>query len=266
MARMPAFALPVELPALLFLAAVYLGGAVINGLVGFGLALVAVNALATVLNPKAGVIVMSLIAPLMSGYQLRHNWSLLEGWGRLRSLLAWAILGSLIGIVLLVSLPTWAIAIALGLFTVQFTIDRMRRERPAMAEHRERRLAPVAGLVGGITNSALGASGPIFGSYLFAIGLRGKEFAFGISVVFFVMALVRLTSLAVAGQYTLPLVQLAFICFFPAIVGQHLGQTYQGRVDPRMFQRVLLAVLLVSSVNMLIQGVTAMLRAFGVAI
>ena len=45
---------------------------------------------------KAGVVVMSLIAPLMSGYQLRHNWSLQHGWGRLRGLLAWSILGSMV--------------------------------------------------------------------------------------------------------------------------------------------------------------------------
>ena len=75
------------------------------------------------------------------------------------------------------------------------------------------------------------------------------------------MALVRMLSLAIAGQYAWPLVQLAFVCFFPAIVGQHLGQVYQGRVDPRRFQRVLLVVLFVSSVNMLVQGITQMLRA-----
>ena len=39
MPPVPSLSLPVDPPALVFLAAVYLGGAVINGLVGFGLAL-----------------------------------------------------------------------------------------------------------------------------------------------------------------------------------------------------------------------------------
>ena len=264
MPRMPAFSLPVEPAIVAFLVAVFLGGSIVNGLVGFGLALVAVNAMATVMDPKASVVVMSLISPFMSGYQLIHNWSLFSSWSRLRSLMAGAIVGTVVGAQLLVLLPTWAIALALGLFTVQFTIDRLRRDRPAVAKSTEQRLAPLAGFAGGMTNGALGVSGPIFGSYLFAIGLRGREFAFGISVVFFIQALVRLGALAVADQFAAPLLSLALVLLVPALLGQHIGQAYQGRVNPDHFQRVLLLILFISSVNMLVQGGRGLLVWLGV--
>jgi uncharacterized membrane protein YfcA len=247
------------------LAAVFLAGAIINGLIGMGLALIAVNAVGTALDPKAGVVVLSLIAPFLSSYQLRHNWSFMAGWRRLRSLVASAVLGSIVGAQLLVLLPSWAIGLALGIFTVQFVVDRMRRERPALAHGAARRLAPVAGFIGGVTNSSLGASGPVIGSYLLAIGMRGREFAFGISVVFFIQALVRVGSLAALGQYTPPLMLLAFVLLWPSLLGQHIGQRYQGRANPVIFQRVLLVVLLVSSLNLLVQGGRGLLAWLGIA-
>jgi hypothetical protein len=258
--------LPVDALVVVILAMVFLLGSVINGLVGFGLALVAVNAVATFLDPKSGVVVISLIAPFLSSSQLRYNWAYFHSWSRLRSMVAGAVVGSLLGAQLLVLLPTWAIGIALGVFTVQFTIDRLRRERPQVTQRTERRLAPVAGLIGGTTNSALGASGPIYGSYLYAIGLRGREFAFGISVVFFVQAMVRLFSLIGLGQVTAPLFALALALFLPSFIGQHIGQYLQGRVDPKLFQRVLLAVLLISALNILLQSGRGALAALGVGL
>ena len=139
---------------LLLLVVTFFGGALINGLIGMGLALVAVNVMANVMEPKSAVVIMSLIAPFLSSYQLRHNWSFIAGWARFRSLIVGSIAGSIVGAQLLVILPAWAIALALGLFTAQFVVDRMRRERPALAHHTERRLAPVVGFVAGTTNSA----------------------------------------------------------------------------------------------------------------
>jgi uncharacterized membrane protein YfcA len=247
-----------------FLVVVYLGGSIINGLIGMGLALVAVVAVASTIDPKAGVVIQSLVAPFLSSYQLIHNRAHLKGWGRLRTLILWAVVGSIIGAQLLVLLPSWAIALALGGFTIQFIIDRLRQDRPALATTAERRLAPIAGLIGGTTNSTLGASGPIIGSYLYAIGLRGREFALAISVVFLITALIRVGSLAVLGQYTVQFAILSAILLVPALVGQHIGQRLQGRVDPVLFRRVLLSVLLVSSFNLFVQGGRGLLAFLGV--
>jgi uncharacterized membrane protein YfcA len=249
---------------LVFLLAAYLVGAIINGLIGMGLALVGVIAIASTLEPKSAVVIQSLVSPFLSSWQMIHNRSYVEGWGRLRPLIFWSVVGTILGAQLLVFLPSWAIALALGVFTVNFVIDRWRQERPAVAKKTEQRLAPVAGLIGGTTNSTLGASGPIIGSYLFAIGLRGREFAFAISVVFFITALMRVGTLAALGQYTLPLATMSAILLVPSLIGQHIGQSLQGRVDPVLFRRVLLGVLLVSSANLLLQGGRGMLADLGI--
>lgn len=238
-------------------------GAFVNGMVGFGFALLAVNVLAAVVGAKQGIVVMSLLTPSISAYQLWYNRVYSDTWKRLRLVLLSAVVGSIVGANLLVILPAWAISLALGAFTVEFVIETMRRERPPMAAGTERRLAPIAGLFSGMTNAALGASGPIIGSYLIAIGLRGREFAFGISLVFFSQGLVRGALYLGLGQYTVALVVAGLLLIAPCMVGQRVGLHFQGRVNPAMFRRIILIVLLLSSANMLWVGIQGLLKAVG---
>lgn len=235
------------------LASLMIGG-LVNGIIGLGFALFAVNFLAAALGTKEGVIVMSILAPFPAGYQLWRTRSYWSTWVRLRSLLIGGLAGSLLGAVLLVWLPAWAISIGLGLFTGQFVIDQARRSGPPMSSKVERRMAPVAGFFSGMTNGALGASGPVAGSFLLAIGLRGKEFIFGISFVFVFQALVRILLFMVQGVYTPILVVIGLALLIPTMGGQAIGLRLQRRANPQVFQRVLLSVLFVSSVSLLIRG------------
>lgn len=236
-------------------------GAMVNGLIGMGFSLIAVNIIAVALGTKEAVIVMSLVSPVTSGYQLWLNRSVASLWLRLRSVLAGAFVGSLVGAQLLVIAPTWVISLALGAFTVQFVIDRLRKERPTMASGRERAMGPFVGFVSGTTNGALGASGPVIGSFLLAIGLRAKEFVFAVSLVFVLQGIFRGSLFALHGQYTTALVLASLAILVPALIGQQIGLKLRGRLDAKMFQRVLLAVLLVSSVNLLARGAQGMLAA-----
>ena len=61
---------PLALAALLVLVVV---AAFINGTIGFGFALLAVNALAFIFGAKSGLVVMSVLAPIVSGFQLWHH-------------------------------------------------------------------------------------------------------------------------------------------------------------------------------------------------
>lgn len=253
--------MPVDPGVLALLIAAVGLGAFVNGLVGFGFALVAVNILASALGPKQGVLVMSLLSPSISGYQLWHNRAYSGISGRLRSLVIGAIVGSFIGAQLLVVLPGWVISFALGLFTAQFVVGSLRQERPPMRASVERRLAPLAGLTSGITNGAVGASGPVVGSYLIAIGLRGRDFVFGISLVFMVQGIVRGATFLALGQYTWPLAIIALALIVPSFVGQRIGFILQGRLDARLFQRIILVVLLFSSANMLFAGIRGLAAA-----
>jgi uncharacterized membrane protein YfcA len=232
--------------------------AIVNGMVGFGFALLAVNALALVLDAKNGIIVMSLLAPIMSGSQLWHHRHRLVIERRLWPMIGAAVIGSVIGTQLLVVLPSEAVSIALGAFTIYFVLSSLRRERPPMTHATQRWLGPVAGAIGGLTNGALGASGPVFGTYLTAIGLRGAEFTVAISMAFFTMGVLRVGMLVALGQYSIPLLGLAFVLAVPAILVQRIGFHLQGRLDRQTVYRAVLIVLAVGGINLLWRGLVGL--------
>jgi uncharacterized membrane protein YfcA len=247
----------------IMLGALFVGG-LVNGLIGIGFALFVLNFLAVALGTKTGILVMSLIAPVPSAYQMWRTREQTATWVRLRSLLAGAFAGSLVGAPLLVLLPIWVISIGLGLITVQFVVDQALRRSPPMSAGAERRLAPVAGFFSGLSNGAIGAAGPVAGSFLLSLGLRGPEFVFGISTVFTFVSTLRLILFGVAGQYTAELVLLAAAMLIPSMGGQAVGLRLQGRANEKVFRRLLLTVLFISSVNLLIRGGQGLLAFLGV--
>jgi uncharacterized membrane protein YfcA len=238
-------------------------GGLINGLIGIGFSLLVVNVLAAALGTKAGILVLSILAPFPAGYQMWRTRAYWPTWVRLRSLLAGAVAGSVVGAPLLVLLPVWVISIGLGMLTVQFVVDQAFRRSPPISAGVERRLAPVAGFFSGLSNGAIGAAGPVAGSFLLSLGLRGPEFVFGISTVFTFVSGLRLILFGVAGQYTTDLVLLGAALLVPAMAGQAVGLRLQGRANDEVFRRLLLVVLFISSVSMLARGGQGMLTFLG---
>lgn len=248
---------------LLALVAFMFGAAFVNATIGFGFALLAVNVLAVILGAKDGIIVLSLMTPVVSGLQVWHFRAYRATARRLRVLILAALVGTAIGSQILVFLPGYLISLALGLLTVFDVFVELRGRRSPLGPGAERRLAPVAGFVGGVSNGALGASGPVFGSYLVAIGLRGGAFVLGISAVFFAMSLIRNVVLAGLGQYTTGVLALALILLIPSLAGQRLGFWLRGRLPAHIVERAVLILLLVASLNLLYRGVEGLLSAGG---
>jgi uncharacterized membrane protein YfcA len=247
----------------LTLAVVIFVASVVNGVAGFGFALVAVAALAVVLEPRPAVVLMSVITPLLQTFQLRYHWSYRSVTPRLVPMLVAAGIGTIIGSNLLVILPGYVLAIALGLFALWYVVSSLRKSPMLVTPETERRIAPIVGGAAGISNGALGASGPILGSYLLAIGLTGRWFVFAISITFAVMSAIRVATLAVLGEYTPAILVLGLALAIPAWLGQRLGFWLQGRLSAAAFQQVILVALLVASANLLYRGVTQAIAALG---
>lgn len=246
----------IDLALVVALTGIMVVASVLNGIVGFGFALVAVAGMAALLEPKPAVVLMSLITPVLTTTQMRYHWAFRRVTSRLTSVLLGATVGAIAGTQLLIVLPGYVLAIALGAFALWFAVRSLRSEPRPMASTVERRIAPGVGLVAGITNGSLGASGPILGSYLIAIGLRGREFVFAISAIFGLMGAVRVATLGVAGEYTVVIVALGLGLAVPAYLGQRVGFWLQGRLSPVGFQYAILIMLFVVSSYLLYQGVS----------
>ena len=155
------------------LAAVAFLGALVFGITGFGAALITIP-LATHLVPLkfalALFVLADLGAALMVGLEKPKN-AVRAEWARLVPMI---LVGTVLGVTLLVNLPRAAGMLLLGIFVVGFAFytlaarARMKVIKPAWAW--------VAGLAGGITSTVFGAGGPPYAIYLSQRGLTKEQF------------------------------------------------------------------------------------------
>ena len=244
------------------LVAVVLVAGFLNGAAGYGFAFVSVIGFALVLDPKLAVIVISLITPVLTSVQLHRHWAFRGVTWRIKALLAASLVGTVLGTQLLIVLPSYALAIMLAVFALWYAISSIRRGPRLMSARVERYAGPPVGLLAGILNGTVGAAGPLLGDYLLALNLKGRDWVFAISVVFWAMSLVRMAALAATDQYRLEIVLLGLGLALPAYLAQLGGFALQARLPAEILQRIILLILLLSGLNLLWRGVSQALATF----
>ncbi len=250
----------------ILLGAVAFVGAVVNGTAGLGFAIVSGAALATLLDPKISVILLSVVTPLLSLQQVWRHRRRAYVWRRLIPVVVGALVGVLVGTQLLVLLPTFALSLAFGAFTLWYASSALKKEPMRLHPRFERFVAPVVGVTAGVSNGSLGASGPVLGSYFMAVGLEPTEFIFAAASMFITMGIVRVLGLIVLNQYTAVTLLTSLGLVIPAVAGQWVGFWLQGRLPKVVFQRVILGVLLVAGVNLMLRGAQGALFVAGYSV
>jgi uncharacterized membrane protein YfcA len=157
----------------LVLAGIAFLGALVFGITGFGAALITIP-LATHLVPLKFALALFVLADLAAalniGFENPKN-AVRGEWTRLVPMI---LVGTALGVTLLVNLPREAGMILLGLFVLGFGVFTL------LPHARSRIISPAwawpAGLAGGITSTVFGAGGPPYAIYLSQRGLTKEQF------------------------------------------------------------------------------------------
>jgi uncharacterized membrane protein YfcA len=97
----------------------------------------------------------------------------------------------------------------------------------------------VSGVVGGITN----VPGTPLVMYFHALGLAKSEFVSAVAFTFVLAKVVQLVAVSWYGLMTAPLVLGSVLLTAAALAGFALGLRVQDRLEPRAFNRAVLAFL-----------------------
>jgi uncharacterized protein len=235
--------------------AVFLAG-LINGVVGMGFAQLMAAGLALIVDPKAAIVLLSITVPITAGMQVAKRRAQARHARRIGRLLVAGLAGVPLGVALLTLMPTRAVALLLGLFTILFVATSIRKTPLRLSPGRERLVAPLVGLTAGICNGALGVSGPILASYLLTLDLPAATFGFTISVLFAALSLLRLASLVVVGEVTPPLLVIGLGLLAPGLVGQQVGFWLHERISQEAFRRGALVLMFVAGLGLLRRGLS----------
>jgi hypothetical protein len=247
---------------LLFLVTVLLAGG-LNGVAGFGFALVGTMVLATVVAPATAVVFM-IIPILAVNLALVRDLSRAElrrCSRRFAPLIAAALVGTVVGLVALDSLPAAPLRLGLGLLTLGFVatqqsvVDLPGRTTveatcfvesvPAMAG-----VGAVSGLLFGGTNVGVQLI-----AYLRSCELSHGTFVGVVALVFLGLNAVRVGAAGILGLYpdrTILLLSLAAVV--PAVVGVAVGKRLRTLVNERWRRWVVLGLLTVVGVRLVLGG------------
>ena len=254
-------ALSVELAATIALV-VAISGAV-NGVAGFGFAVVGTMALAAALDPAAAVAFM--IVPMFAvnvalvGELTREE---LRTCGtRFAPLLVAALAGTVVGMALLDRLPAAPLRVLLGIVSLAFVATAQRAlQLPSIpfASGRETADAPlVMAAVGAVSGVLFGATnvGVQLVAFVRSFDLSHGLFVGVVALVFVGINGIRVGAAGALGLYPDAEFALASVAAaVPAVAGVALGKRLRERVSQRLRRGVVLGLLTVIGIRLILGG------------
>lgn len=163
-----------------------------------------------------------------------------------------SLVGAVLGVTLLVSLPRQATLISLGVFLLAYGVYMLRQD--TVASYISRRWAPAAGFVGGAMGTLFGIGAPPYAIYLSRRLTDKNALRATLSNMVLLSTSIRaLVFLAGGLMLTDRLITFAILLPF-ALAGLWLGNRIHGRISRDQVARVMSGVLMLIGVSLVVRA------------
>jgi len=237
---------------LALLAAAAFAGSIVFGLTGFGAALITIPvAIHAVPLPFALALfaLMDLGNAFRIGFESPRN-AVRAEWLRLVPMI---VIGTALGVSLLVNLPRRWGMLALGTFVLAYALYSV--VRPESRATIGRGWAWIAGLSGGLTSALFGAGGPPYAIYLSQRGLSKAQFRATLGFATLTSISLRVLAFLVTGILLDAGVWIAALAVLPAAwVGLSLARRVFYRISRAALLRAVSVVLVVSGASLVLRA------------
>ena len=178
--------------------------------------------------------------------------ALAREWTRLVPMI---LVGTALGVTLLVNLPRAAGMLLLGLFVLWFAAVTLMRRTPEKTV--SARWAWVAGLAGGITSTLFGAGGPPYAIYLSQRGLSKEQFRATLGLATLTSISLRLAAFLLTGLLLDREIWIKAIAVVPAcLLGIWIARKIFLRISRDALMRAVALLLLASGLSLIFRAVT----------
>jgi uncharacterized membrane protein YfcA len=238
--------------AALALAPIAFAGGFIQGLTGFGSALVTIP-LATFFVPLPFALAVFAVVDFANGLRLGLENPRNAVLGDIARMVPLMIVGIVAGTTLLVNLPRNASLVALGAFVLCYAIYSLAR-RGAVATA-SRHWAFVAGFCGGLSGTLFGAGGPPYAIYLSHRPLTKEQFRATMTLTTIFSIGLRLVAFAVTGLLMQDGVWLTAAAAMPAgLFAVYIASRIFRVISRELVMRAVGILLLASGASLIARG------------
>lgn len=228
---------------LIIIIACLLAGGVLKGATGAGAPILAVPAISVIADVRFAIIVVLVTGIVTNIWQAWMFRDRLKTLPFIAPYLIAAALGMVAGTYGLAYLPTDILTMALCLALLAYIGLRLSRPAWTLSREKGRHLAVPAGLAAGVLQGSSGLSGPAALSYLSAMRLGREGFAGTISLLFVVLGVVQLPSLAALGLIDGQRLLISSLAVLPVALGMVAGNAVGKVISAVVFDRIVLALL-----------------------
>ena len=244
-----------ELWTPLALALIALAGSLLFGLTGFGSALITIP-LATHFVPLPFALALFSLVDLANALRigLENPKNALRGeWTRLVPMI---VVGTLLGVTLLVNLPRSLGMLALGMFVAGYALYSLAQRGEPRAVI-ARGWAWLAGFAGGITSTLFGAGGPPYAIYLSRRGLTKEQFRATLGFATMTSISLRVLAFVATGLLLDAQVWLAALVALPAAwIGLSVARHAYLRISRQALMRAVALVLLATGSSLVARALS----------
>lgn len=242
---------------LLLVALATAAAAFVKGAIGFGFPPVATPLLSLWLDVKTAVLVLIVPNIVMDGLQLLRGGAPLPIVRRMLPVVVFGALGMVVGTHLLTVLSSRTVMLILASFVLLFVPLQLMRLAPRLSPTSERWASPVAGLVSGLVGGITNVPGTPLVIYFQALGLPKQDFVRAVAFTFVVSKIVQLGAVTWYGLMTAALLVGSLLLTAAALAGFAVGLRVQDRLEPRAFNRAVLAFLSLLGVWLLVRSLSS---------
>lgn len=219
-------------------------GAVVKGLSGLGLPLVAIPIMAGFIGVERAVALMvvpNVVTNLWLLWTYRDHAVALP---RMPWIIVIGAIGTVLGTWVLASVPErWLTILMAGWLGLYLAMMALRLQPRLEGEAGQRAMLPVVGFAG-LIQGATGAAGPVIGPFAHALGLRKGTYIFTVTVIFNIFTLTQIGALLWYDILVLDRFYEGLVACIPPLVVMPIATRFAGRFSARTFELMLMAVFL----------------------
>ena len=170
---------------------------------------------------------------------------------QLGSLLGPLVVGTLIGVHLLIHIDRRLLSAILGVTFIGLAALLLSMPRLRLSRRTERWAAPVVGLCAGVIGGMSAMFGPPLIAYQVGLDANPHIFVKHMAIIAFTASLTLLLALGSLGSLSLADLLASAAAIIPIQLGMPLGRWLRRRIKPAVFRRGILLVLALSGIDML---------------
>ena len=227
-------------------------GALVVGITGFGSALITIPIATHFVSMQFALPLFALVdlsTAFSVGLENPRNAARSEWW----RLMPMILLGTALGVTLLVNLPRTVGMFLLGAFVLSYALYSLLRHGPARVIHGG--WGWVAGLCGGITSTVFGAGGPPYAIYLSHRGLSKEQFRATMGFCTMTSISVRVVAFLITGLLLNSAVWLTALVAVPsALLGMWVARHFYLRISRDALMRAVALILLASGGSLMVRA------------